>query len=434
MRNWKQFVAGLALLTTLGFAQQDTKPDQKQNPSDVQVEPGPETTEEPRSIFGESMASRFTIVTSATAKADYDDNVFSSGVLRVSDWVSHFSGRITGTMQRKHSLFEVHYLPGYTVYHEFSERNTYDQQGILSWDQQFTAATGMRLNGSVSDYSNASLPPFTLVPQGNTFVPVFAPGGLQNDSRLLSSNTDWTLDHRFSARSSMFVGIDGATADFRNEFGGSGVSSSLSSDTYSVGGNLGWRREVTPGRTLGIEVGHRYFGFRSPSSHTNYSYAKLRFEQKFRQQYTFTVGAGPSFSPIPGQEWNPDYAIDAALTRQTKHTTIGLNVGHETRLSNFQGALGATSANASIGLRGLRRWNTTTTFGYARNSMIGTSADLDTYSGSQRFGYAFSPSWEVFTSYSFISQVGTVTTPHQNFHRNLISFGIKYTLSPAVRY
>lgn len=435
MRTWKTILAGLALLTGIACAQQEPTPSDTQNPPDVNAQAGPEeTAPEPRSIFGESMASRFTIVTSANVAADYDDNVFSSGILRKTDWVSHFSGRITATLQRKHSMFELHYLPGYSLYNEFSSRNSYDQQGLLLWDQQFTAATGMRLNGSVSDYSYASLPQYTLVPQGNTYVPVFAPGGLQTNSRVLSSNTDWTLNHRFSARSSMWVGINGATTSFSDQFVAGGVSPSLSSDTYSVGGSLGWKRELTPGRSFGVEFGHRYFGFRSPSSHTNYEYAKLRFEQKFRQQYTFTLGAGPSFSRLPGQDWNPDYAVDAGLTRTSRRTTIGLNVTHETRLSNFQGALGATSANASIGLRALRHWNTTTTFGFARNSLVNGSGDLDSYSGSERIGYSFTPSWEVFSSYRYTTQLGTAAIPFQNFHRNLISFGISYTLSPAVRY
>lgn len=434
MRNWKQFMSGALLLTTMAFAQQEPKPDQKQNPSDVQVEPGPESASEPRSIFGESMASRFTIVTAASAQGEYDDNIFSSGSLRMSDWVTRLSGRITATLQRKHSLFELHYLPGYTLYSEFSDRNSYNQQGILMWDQQFTAATGMRLNGDVSDYSNASLPQYTLVPQGRTFVPVFAPGGLQTNTRVLASTTNWTLNHKFSGTSAMWVGINGETTSFRNEFGLNGVSPLLASDTYAVGGTLGWNREVTPGRTIGVEVGHRYFGFQTPASHNNYSYAKLRFEQKFHQQYTFSVGAGPAVSRILGQDWHPDYAIDAGLTRQTKGTTIGVNFSHETRLSNFQGALGATTATASIGLRGLRHWTTTSTFGFSRNAIIGNLGDLDTYSGSQRIGYAFSPSWEVFTSYSHVSQMGSSIVPNQKYHRNLFSFGISYTLSPAVRY
>lgn len=435
MRDWKTIIAGLALLTGIACAQQDPKPDDTQNPSDVNAQAGPaETAPEPRSIFGESMASRFTIVTSASAQADYDDNVFSSNTLRVSDWVSRFSGRITATLQRKHSMFQLHYLPGYVLYNEFSRRNTYNQQGVVMWDQQFTAATGLRLSGTVSDYSNAGLPNFTLVQQGNTFVPVFAPGGLQTNARILSSSTDLTLNHRFSAKTSMWTGIEGGTSDFRNEFGGSGVSPSFSSDTYSVGANLGVQHQLTPGRSVGVQFGHRYFGFRSPSGHNNYSYSKLFFEQKFQQMYTLHLGAGPSFSSFVGQDWNPDYAVDASLTRQTKRITIGVNFGHETRLSNFQGALGSTSATASLGFRVLRRFNTTTTFGFARNSIVSSNGNLDAYSGSQRIGYDISPSWQAFTSYSYTTQLGTAVIGNQNYHRNLISFGISYTLSPAVRY
>jgi hypothetical protein len=432
MRNLKQFIAGLVLLAGVGFAQQEPKTEESQ-PSDVQVEPGPETATEPRSIFGESMASRFTIATNAGFQEEYDDNVFSSGTLRVSDWVSRFNGRITATMLRKHSRFELHYLPGYVLYNEFSGRNSYNQQGILSWEQQFTAATGLRLSGNVSDFSNASLPSYTLVPQGGTFVPVFAPGGLQTNTRILASSTDLRLNHSFSAKSSMWVGIDGGTTTFRNEFG-TGLTPLLASDTYSVGGTLGWRREVSPGRSFGIEAGHRYFGFQTPSSHTHYSYAKLRFEQKFRQDYTFYVGAGPSVSSVVGQDWNPDYAVDAGLTRQSKRTTIGLNYAHETRLSNFQGALASDSATGSFTYRGLRRWNTTTTLGFARQSIVASNVDLDTYSGSQRIGYDFSRFWQAFVSYSYATQLGTAAIPNQNYHRNLFSFGISYTLSPAVRY
>ena len=150
--------------------------------------------------------------------------------------------------------------------------------------------------------------------------------------------------------------------------------------------------------------------------------------------YTLHLGAGPSFSSVVGQDWNPDYAVDASLTRQTKRTTIGMSFGHETRLSNFQGALGSTNAAASLGFHALRRFNTTTTFSFARNSVVAGSGDLDTYSGSERIGYDISPSWQAFTSYSYATQLGAAVIGNQNFHRNLISFGISYTLSPAVRY
>jgi hypothetical protein len=230
------------------------------------------------------------------------------------------------------------------------------------------------------------------------------------------------------------VAIDGGTSTFRNEFA-NGLTPSLSSDTYTVGGTLGWMRELSPGRSLGVELAHRYFGFLTPSSHTNYSYAKLRFEQKVAQAYTFYVGAGPSVSTIIGQDPKPNYAVDAGVTRQSKRTTMGAHFAHETQLSNFQGALASDTASASLTYRGRRRWNSTTTFSYSRQGVvIATSGDLDTYSANQRLGYAFSPSWEAFANYSYLTQNGTAATPNQNYHRNLISFGISYTLSPAVRY
>jgi hypothetical protein len=435
MRNWKTILAGLALFTGIACAQQEPKPDEKQNPADVNAQPGPsETAPEPRSIFGESMASRFTIATSANFQEQYDDNVFSSGAVRVTDWVSRFDGRITATMLRKHGQFQLHYLPGYVLYKVFSNQNSYNQQGIVTWDQQFTAATGLRLSGTVSDFSNASLPSYTLVQQGNTFVPVFAPGGLQTNTRDLTSNTSLTLTHSFSPKTRTWVAIDGGTSSFRNEFA-TGVTPLLASDTYVVGGTIGWMRVVSPGRSFGFDLAHRYFGFLSPSSHTNYSYAKLRFEQKVQQTYTFYVGAGPSVSTVIGQDPKPNYAVDAGVTHQSKRMTIGVNFAHETSLSNFQGALGSDTASASLSYRGPRRWSSTTTFGYTRQSAVAVNTgDLDTYSGNQRFGYSFSSSWEAFANYSYLAQNGTSATPNQNYHRNLISFGISYTLSPAVRY
>jgi hypothetical protein len=185
---------------------------------------------------------------------------------------------------------------------------------------------------------------------------------------------------------------------------------------------------------VGFEVGHRYLAFQTFASHTNYSYAKLRFEQKFRKRYTLSLGAGPSFSSFAGRDWDPSYAVDGRLTRQSRRTTIGLSFGHETRLSNFQGAFGSTSATASIGFRTWHRFSPTATFGFARSRLINGTGDLDAFSGSQRFGYDISPSWQAYVGYSYATQLGVAAVPNQHHHKNLFSFGITYTLSPAVRY
>jgi hypothetical protein len=390
-------------------------------------------SKEPRSMFGEAFGGRFTVTTNAEFQQEYDDNILSSSILRLSDSVSRFSGRISATMLRKHLTFEMHYLPGYAKYAKYDGRDSYSQQGSFDLKYAFTARTSMRLDGIVSDSSSNSLPNFSIVRQGTSFAPAFSPNGLQVGARTLSSSSTLSLDHVLGPADKVYGAIEGGTTSFSNEFG-TGVSRSLSQDTYSAGGYAGWNHAIKQGRFFGVQGGYRFLSSGIPGSHINYGYAKLRFEQEFARKYSFRIGAGPSFTTLERGGIDTSYAIDAGLTRTGRSVNIGFDARHGAQLGSLQGTINATSASAFANLHRWRRWNTTSSLSFARNSQINSQNAIDSYAVGQRIGYDFSPAWQAFASYSYATQIGDSIFANQTFHRNLIGFGISYTLSPAVRY
>jgi hypothetical protein len=208
----------------------------------------------------------------------------------------------------------------------------------------------------------------------------------------------------------------------------------LSLDSYSAGGYAGWNHAVKQGRTFGVQGGYRYLNSGLPGSHISFGYAKLRFEQEFAHKYSFRLGVGPSFTTLEHGGIDASYAIDAGLTRTRRTVDIGFDARHGAQLGSLQGTINATSASAFANLHPWKRWNTTTSLSFVRNSQINSKNVIDSYAASQRIGYDFSPTWQAFASYSYATQIGDSVFANQTFHRNLISFGISYTLSPAVRY
>src|SRR5947209_19369122 len=78
---------------------------------------------EPRTLFGEALKGHWNLTAEATVGQQYDDNVFPSTALRLSDNVSDFSFRISAGIHKKRLVFQAHYLPEYMLHAKYSGIN-----------------------------------------------------------------------------------------------------------------------------------------------------------------------------------------------------------------------------------------------------------------------------------------------------------------------
>jgi hypothetical protein len=397
-------------------------------PSGVQK---PETASAPterRTIFGEPFKGRFNIKVEGSYQAEYDDNVFSSSSFRSGDWNNHFSGLLSATVQRKHLTWEAHYAPDYRAYNTYSSRDGLSQLFATSLDFLHSARTAIKFDGSVSDASTASLPTFSLASQGGTTVPIFYPDALQANARVFSSNGAIALSHRVSARSSWDASIHGGTMFYSKA---PGLVSTMGQDSFSAGMDLGWNYSPSAQRTFGVEVGHQYFAFTSPSDHQQYDFVKGRYTHRFARRWELKLGAGPSVRNHLGG-LNTTYAVDGSLTRQWERFQAGLAYDHGAGLSAVRGALTAETASGFLRYSRSERWNITTSFAHSQNEQIADrSLNTQSYSASFEGSYLFSRSFSGYARYSYVHQDSDLVSLLGNaFHRNLVSFGIRYTIRP----
>lgn len=381
-----------------------------------------------QTIFGESFGKRLNFVAEGSYQGEYDDNVFSSSALRLGDWNNHLSGRLTTTMQRKHFSLEAHYLPDYRLYQTYSSRDALSQQFAITTNMAHTARTSTQFNGHVSDATSNSLPQFSLVSQGGVLVPVFGPGPLEQNARVLTSFGSFTVHHRNSAKTSWSGSIHGGTTNYLD----TPLTTGSRQDTYSTGGDLTWSYSQSRGKTYSVEIGHDYFGFSSPSEHQNYDFAKARFEVTLPHQWTARMGAGPSFRKGgTDPDVHTSYAVDAGLTHKAKRVDVGLAYTHGNSLSSLRGALTSSNASAFATFRILPKWTMTSSGAYTQSQQIAVqSLETQGYSASIQSSYAINRALSAFAQYNYVRQTSDLVSLSREFDRNLISFGLRYTFRP----
>ena len=386
-----------------------------------------------RNMFGEAFGGRFNFTADASFQGEYDDNVFSSSVFRADDWTNHFAGLLSAMVQRKHTTFEMHYAPDYRKYNTFSSRDALSQVFSTRLNHAFSARTSMDFNGSVSDATANSLPRFNIVSQGGDLVPVFYPGALQTNTRVLSSTGSIGLTHRTSARQSWDASINGGTSFYSKA---PGIAYTSGQDSFTAGASLGWNYSSSARQSFGLQGGHSYFAFTSPAQHQNYDYAKLRYQRKFARQWEFKAGAGPSFRNTGhGADVATSYALDASLVRDWEKLRAGVSYDRGSSLSAVRSALTSSSASAFVSYHASRRWELGGSFGQSVNQQS-TNHGLETrsYSASFHGSYSLTRSLSAFTNYSYVQQDSDLVSLSNQFHRNLVSFGLRYSVRPFERF
>ena len=427
---------GLAFLAMTGALSAQAAP---QNPS---ADPSLSTdktaaSHTPTDFFGQAIAGHWVFSAEFGFSQEYDDNVFTSPTLRLSDNVSRVTARFSAAVQKKRLRMQVHYYPDYVSYAKYSDRNALSNQFAEETSYRWSAHTDLNWTLTAGRSPSSSNSPFTLVDFGGTFLPVFRPDALQSSSTITNANTSLDWSHQFTARQSMKIDLQGSAVDFKSD-NGVPLAATLGQKSFSGGGSIHWDDEFIPKRKIGLEFGEQYFGFLDPGSHSNYHYVKLRYSQSFGNGYQFSAGAGPSrterqmAATFAGNDpQSIDYAVDASLTKTGLRQNVGVTYSHGSQLGLTQGSLASDSASVSYFRQLGRKWQWSSGFGYSR-TLSQTTAVLTTsngYSANGSLEYQLLPQLSFNAGYSYVFQDLAQNGPGgSNFDRNVFRVGLRYRL------
>ncbi len=390
----------------------------------------------PRTFFGQPFAGHWTFTSEFSYGQEYDDNVFSSSQIRLSDLVSRISARFTAAVQKKHLRMQIHYYPDYVVYKKYSDRDALSNRLAGQMDYSLSGRTDLTwtIDGARAPGYTGS--PVQLLTFGPLVLPVFDPSALQSNTTILNADTGINLTHRFSARDTVSVNMQAATVHF-TPANGVPLSTLFSQDSFSGTGTVRWDNEFVPKHKLGLEIGNSYFGFLNPSTHSFYQYVKLRYSQTFGRGFQISAGAGPSrqeaqANPFSGQTKNQStgYAADFSFSKASERQNIGITYTHGSQLGLTQGSLASDGAALSFMRRFGRKWHTDGSFGYSRSQsqFALLLANNSSYSASGEIGYQARPDLDFTAGYSYMNEMIEQSLPAlQDFDRNVYRLGVHYT-------
>jgi hypothetical protein len=438
MRMFRTTFASLAVLLAVSvgsWAQTTTAP----NPAaDVKVSNDKDGTQTPKDFFGQTIAGHWAFSSEFGFSQEYDDNVFSSPFLRLSDNVSRINARFSAAVQKKRLRMQVHYYPDYVTYSKYSDRNALSNQYAHEISYRWSAHTDMSWTLTASRAPGYSNSPFTLVSFDGLFLPVFRPDALQSNATITNATTGFDWSHQFTARQSLKVDVQGSAIEFKED-NGVPLSTLAARKSFSGGATVRWEDEFVPRHRFGVEFGEQYFGFLEPGSHSNYQFIKARYSQSFGHGYQFSAGAGPSrherqtVGTFGGSDpIGIDYALDVSLAKTALRQSIGLSYNHGSQLGLTQGSLGSDSVSVTYLRQIGRKWHANAGFSYSRTQNETTTliSTANSYSANGGLEYELWPQLSFNAGYSYVSQdlAQGLLFGNSSFDRNVFRVGLRYKL------
>ena len=181
-------------------------------------------------------------------------------------------------------------------------------------------------------------------------------------------------------------------------------------DSNQEGVNVGYNRNLTARDTVGITYGFTQFGYVDVDNRTRNHTAQLLYGRRITGRLSLQVGAGGGITQVHSAVQSQNLTLwnaQANLHYLVHHTDFTASYARSVN-SGSGVLLGANSDVVSGGFSRsfLRRWLTSTTVGYSRNSALIAGDTYSTFyanSGVQRRLGLYNG---VFASYSFQRQTG----------------------------
>ncbi len=428
------------MLSTFGVvarAQSGGEPGTEQQPATSEASSDDQASEEAKSAepptvdpFGDEVLGHLQLNGVINYRYEYDDNVFSGSAAKVSDNISTIGGRFSLTVRKKRSGFQLHYAPNYRIYSDFDQRNTFSQSLANSIDHAFSGRTTLNWTATLTDRASGSNSGVSFENVGGVLVPVFHPDGLQSGARVLSSHAGLTLSHRFTARSTLDVGVSGGTSNFFAEDNGT-LLSGRSREQFSVGANAGWNYQFKRGRFIGVSASQQYLAYLSPGSHINFQTVQLTYAQQFRKGFSIHAGAGPSFTQNSQPAFRIDstsYSISAGAQYARVGSVFALAYNRGVSLGSLQSSIVRDGVSGSYSRALARRLHGSMSVSYARSqTAFGIVRDLESVGIGTTVNYSLTRAIGVTAQFNHTNQFGNSGSVfNSDYDRNTFSVGLSY--------
>jgi hypothetical protein len=435
----------LLLAGGLLFAQEATPGSTLDSGSDTGTAPGTATSGDSGKFSGVAAkanlfrlfgASEQQFELSTQVVQEFDDNIFASSN-RTSDLVTRTTLMTGFTAAARHTVFSVHYSPGYSFYRRFDGMNflahSFDQEishqfskfTSLSWSSNATYSPSRggapTLGSSLGSFAFA-LPSLEALQKGNSFT-------------VVNISSQVGLNHQYSAHNSFAVQVTGGLNKFTPDSHNT-INQTLSRKTETGGVNFSWDHSVSDSRSYGFQLTGLYLRNYGPASHEFHEAGELTFSQRLPKQFSLKLGAGPQFSIRSGilgaanGEVQPAYALDAELARNFGRSQFSIGYSRALQIGLANGSLTAhqafLKAQRNVGRRGFANVSAT----YQLSDSQNNSRNLETYFVTGQVGYRISPMLILFCNVARTQQhSGGLLGNNLAFDKDQVAFGLVYDLA-----
>lgn len=385
------------------------------------------------SAFGESLAKFWSVRTAFQGTQSFDDNVFSANSFRKSDTVTKLSGRITAAYRGQHTRFEASYMPEFNLYQRYEPLNYTAHNYFQTFNHDFSRRLEMHWNLTAYRAPSRGNLPFKVVNFGGFRFNMYSVEALNDGLNLFYGSNNVGMSYRWSPRLKVLGSMEGVVTHFTKR-GNPAISPVSSEFIYSAGGKLGFEYSLNPRQTVGVTVGHTYFGsvlaegIIGPNEHQNYQTARLTYSHKLPNRFNLVASVGPGFTHRQGANAvDVSTFFDLGISRQLARSGFAVTFQRSTQVGLLQTSISGYSVNARANRNFGRKWISNIGGSYQRSEGAGGIHQLESYSGNAQIGYRLTGSITPFINYGHTRQKALVPNPAtRDVTRNEVAIGFVY--------
>ena len=430
MTQWRE-LAVIAILSLFTGAQAWAQYDEQIPPPPLEAEASMETAPSMPHMtsYGFLIPPGWNIGMAADALGVYDSN--PAFLLQPSgDVAQRYSGDISLTYLSKHTIYQANYLPSFTYYGQFTDLNNGEQKLSQSLWHDASMRTGFGWRFDAGKYPSWGGSAFSNSSFGSLLMELSGLTGLDLMSNVSTATTGFSVDHKLNQRSHLHADVSGGVNKYVHCDSNQLVSllTAPDSSTWSGVMSLTYSYQLNSHRTLGTSVSSSYNLFTAQSYHVMTQSAVIRYEEKLRDGWVYSVAAGPEFREEQQSSGSvqPGLNLNVDLVHKTRRTSFRASVVSSYQMGQAQNNL--TSWVALLSLEhAIGKHCFAGVFGnYQRSESLVAAGSIGTGStqtvapavdGGVRLGRHVV--W--FANYGFSAQKGALTRQKTIYRQQLVS-------------
>lgn len=362
----------------------------------------------PRGAFGYLLPGGWTSDTLVELSQMWDNNVFLDNAFQQSDEITSLDVSLSASLESSRTQFNATYVPAYSFYRRYRALNYFAQTYTHALSFRLTRHTRFSWDLNMAQYPMRGNLPFVSLNFMGMELSFFSLQALANNTNIANGTTSFGLEHDLNRHSRITAQVGGELMRFSasgQQLGAPGFSYGLS-DSYAGNASLSWAHDLSRTRSISVSASDSYLDYINPRRQGRYEALDLGLNQRFWENYTFSVGAGPALSQGvlgAGNHW--EYDLNLGLQHSSAHSTLGVTWSRRAQLGLLPGAVAYNTLGADGSYRFSRSWRAALRGGYALSGYAGqTQNSFRNYFGSAQLSYAMGSRWAV---------LGLVTYMHQ---------------------